>query len=193
MILQVKRRKTCKIGQSRIKSGQLVKNMKTGPISRFLLKWKTVAVFCFTLSPVHVSSLHPSPFLLYPFPLSLSPLSKSPAAKQIKKSDWEIGSTLHSPLTSNASESNCLHSPLTRTFLARRSTTRNSLNTNEITDGNYRRNNSVGNLRSPLLTEFNPSVISSVYTDDQIPSVYTNGITDRMLRIKKKGGSLTWM
>jgi len=111
MILQVKRRKTCKIGQSRIKSGQLVKNMKTGPISRFLLKWKTVAVFCFTLSPVHVSSLHPSPFLLYPFPLSLSPLSKSPAAKQIKKSDWEIGSTLHSPATPLNLIVYTLHSP----------------------------------------------------------------------------------
>jgi hypothetical protein len=41
-------------------------------------------------------------------------------------------------------------------------------------------------LRSPLPTEFNPSVLSSVYTDDQIPSVYTNGITDKMLRIKKR-------
>jgi hypothetical protein len=36
------------------------------------------------------------------------------------------------------------------------------------------------------------SVISSVYTDGQILSVYTDGITDEMLRIKKKGGSLTW-
>jgi len=51
MMLQVKRRKTCKIkfktrkpvksvkpGQTRIKSDQLVKNIKTCPISRFLLK-----------------------------------------------------------------------------------------------------------------------------------------------------------
>jgi hypothetical protein len=48
-------------------------------------------------------------------------------------------------------------------------------------------------LRSPLPTEFTPSVLSSVDTDGQNPSVYTDEITDGMLRIKKKeGGSLTW-
>jgi hypothetical protein len=35
----------------------------------------------------------------------------------------------------------------------------------------------------PLPTEFT----SSIDTDDQILSVYTDGITDGMLRIKKKG------
>jgi len=43
-------------------------------------------------------------------------------------------------------------------------------------------------LRSPLLTEFNPSVRSWAYTDRLCPSV----TTDEMLRIKKKGGSLMW-
>ena len=42
-------------------------------------------------------------------------------------------------------------------------------------------------MRSPLPTEFTPSVISSVDTDGQISSVYTDDITDGMLRIKKKG------
>jgi len=41
-------------------------------------------------------------------------------------------------------------------------------------------------LRSPLPTEFTPSVISSVDTDGQNPSVYTDEITDGMLRILKK-------
>jgi len=40
-------------------------------------------------------------------------------------------------------------------------------------------------LRSPLPTEFNPSVISLVYSESQILSVYTDGIMDEMLRIKK--------
>jgi putative component of membrane protein insertase Oxa1/YidC/SpoIIIJ protein YidD len=39
----------------------------------------------FPVSTVHVSGLHPSPFLLYPFPFPLSPFPKSPATKQIKK------------------------------------------------------------------------------------------------------------
>jgi hypothetical protein len=45
----------------------------------------------------------------------------------------------------------------------------------------------------PLPKNFTPSVISSVTTDGQHLSVYTDEITDEMLRIKKKrGGSLTW-
>jgi len=49
-------------------------------------------------------------------------------------------------------------------------------------------------LRSPLPTEFYPSVRPSAYTDGKHPSVNTDGLTDGMLRIKKKkeGGSLTW-
>jgi hypothetical protein len=39
---------------------------------------------------------------------------------------------------------------------------------------------------SPLPTDFTPSVISSVDTDGQNPSVYTNEITNGMLRILKK-------
>jgi len=41
-------------------------------------------------------------------------------------------------------------------------------------------------LGSPLPTDFTPSVILSVTTDGQHPSVYTDEITDEMLRIKKK-------
>jgi hypothetical protein len=58
---------------------------------------------------------------------------------------------------------------------------------------NYWQNNSVGNLGSPLPTDFTPSVILSVTTDGQHPSVYTDEITNEMLRIfLKKDGSLTW-
>jgi hypothetical protein len=36
------------------------------------------------------------------------------------------------------------------------------------------------------------SVIPPVYTDEHIQSVFTDGMTDRKFRIKKKSGSLTW-
>jgi hypothetical protein len=41
-------------------------------------------------------------------------------------------------------------------------------------------------LRSPLPTEFFPSVIPLVYTDGHIRSVFADGITDEIFRIKKK-------
>jgi hypothetical protein len=41
-------------------------------------------------------------------------------------------------------------------------------------------------LRSPLPTTLNSSVMSSSHTDVKQPSVNTDGLTDEMLRIKKK-------
>jgi len=131
-ILRVKRHKTCKIGfknrkpvksvkpsQTCIKSSQLIKNIKTGPSSRFLLKWKTMwtALSAFPCQHIH------SPFLLYPFPfppIQICKNPKSPAAKQIKKSDWEVRNLFHFPLTSSAFDFTCFDSPLSRMFLARR-------------------------------------------------------------------------
>ena len=52
---------------------------------------------------------------------------------------------------------------------------------------------SVGNLRSKLPTATFPSVLQSVTTDENFPSVVTDWITDRrVFEFKKKGGSLTW-
>ena len=59
--------------------------MKTGPISRFLLKWKTSALFCFTLSSFPCPRLRSPPFPFSALPFPLSPFPKSPATKQIKK------------------------------------------------------------------------------------------------------------
>ena len=56
----------------------------------------------------------------------------------------------------------------------------------------YRHNKFVRNLRSQLPTEFFPSVIPPVYTDGHIRSVFVDGMTDGIFRIKKKSGSLTW-
>jgi hypothetical protein len=41
--------------------------------------------------------------------------------------------------------------------------------------------------------KFFPSVIPPVYTDRHIRSVFTDGMTDEICRIKKKDDSLTWM
>ena len=53
----------------------------------------------------------------------------------------------------------------------------------------YRRNISVGNLRSKLPIDTFPSVIQSVTTDENFPSVVTDRITDgKFFELKKKAG-----
>jgi len=59
--------------------------------------------------------------------------------------------------------------------------TRNSLNTNRIADGIL-----LLIIWGCHLIAFTPSVISSVDTDGQNPSVYTDEIMNGMLRILKK-------
>jgi len=81
--------------------------MKIGPISRFLLKWKTSKQL---------------PFSYLPFPLSTSPVSTHPLLRftlspfpfpQITsgQANWEIGSTLHSPAAPLVLHVLTLHSP----------------------------------------------------------------------------------
>jgi len=50
----------------------------------------------------------------------------------------------------------------------------------------YRRNICVGNLRSKLSTDNVPSVLQSVTTDENFPSVINNWITNRKVSIVKK-------
>ena len=112
LILRVKRHKTCKIGfktwkpvksvkpgQTCIKSSQLIKKVKTGPSSRFLLKWKTMwtalSAFPFPLFPVNIS-IPLFCFTLSPFPPSK--FARTPNHQRLSRSrnqteKWEICST----------------------------------------------------------------------------------------------------
>jgi hypothetical protein len=74
----VRNSKISKISQTRVKSVQLVKIAKTGPISRFYIKIKTV-VECWVstpLSPFPMSPHSPPDTPLFPFPIFLSPFPK---------------------------------------------------------------------------------------------------------------------
>ena len=128
-ILRVKKHKTCKIefktrkpvklvkpDQTRKNSVQPVKNVKIGLISRFLLKWKTSKQLPFSSLPFPLSTSPVSTHPFFCFTLSPFPFPQLTSGQ----ANWEIGSTLHSPLTSSASDFTRFDSPLTRTFLARR-------------------------------------------------------------------------
>ena len=88
-----------------MKSGQPVKNVKTGPSLRFLLKWKTMwTALCALSFPLATS---PFSFFALPFPLFSHPNLQEPQNHQQpswsrnQTEKWEIGFTLQSPLSTH--------------------------------------------------------------------------------------------